>query len=60
MSETEKNDLEGMIEIAKFLSEEDPQSILILKSNMEILKARKDMEDLMRQKENKDVGTNPE
>ncbi|WP_434310195.1 hypothetical protein [Hominifimenecus sp. rT4P-3] len=60
MSEAEKNDLEEMIEIAKFLSEEDPKSIPILKSNMQILKARKDMEDLMRAEENGDTAIAPE
>lgn len=44
MTTDEKKDIKLMIETAKFLAEQDPRSFLIVKSNIEILKARHDLE----------------
>lgn len=44
MSEKEKKDISEMVETAKYLAEHDPAGLIIAKSNMDILKARVDME----------------
>ncbi len=44
MSEKDKKDIEKMVETAKYLAEHDPQGLLIARSNMDILKARADMD----------------
>lgn len=44
MSEKDKKDIEKMVETAKYLAEHDPQGLLIARSNIDILKARADME----------------
>ena len=44
MSEKEKKDIHEMVETAKYLAEHDPAGLIIAKSNMDILKARVDME----------------
>ncbi len=40
----EKKDIQLITETAKFLAEQDPRSFFIIKSNVEILKARHDLE----------------
>lgn len=40
----EKKDINEMVEAAKYLAEHDPTGLIIAKSNMDILKARADME----------------
>lgn len=52
MSENERKNIAEMVETAKYLAENDPQGLLIARSNMDILKARADME---RQDEQKEV-----
>ena len=42
--EKEKKDINEMVEAAKYLAEHDPTGLIIAKSNMDILKARADME----------------
>lgn len=44
MSSKERKDIKAMVEAAKTLAEHDPQGFMIVKSNIEILKARHDME----------------
>ncbi len=44
MSSKEKKDIKTMVEAAKMLAENDPQGFMIVKSNIEVLKARHDME----------------
>ena len=44
MSEKEKKDIAEMVKTARGLAKKDPQGFLIAKSNMEILKARADMD----------------
>lgn len=44
MSEKEKKDINEMVEAAKYLAEHDPTGLIIAKSNMDILKARANME----------------
>ncbi len=51
MSENEKKNIAEMVETAKYLAENDPQGLLIARSNMDILKARADMEKQEKQKE---------
>lgn len=46
MSSKEMKDIEAMVETAKYLAENDQQGFLIAKSNMDILKARSDMEKI--------------
>lgn len=48
MSEKERKDIQEMVETAKYLAENDPQGLLIAKSNMDILKARSDMETVVK------------
>ena len=43
MSKKESQEKKKMVETAKYLAENDPQSLLIAKSNMDILKARCDL-----------------
>lgn len=50
MSDKEKQDIREMVETAKYLAENDPQGLLIAKSNMDILKARSDMELIKQEK----------
>lgn len=44
MEKEEKKDMKKMMEAAKILAENDPQSFMIIKSNIEVLKIRHDME----------------
>ena len=44
MSEKERKEIADMVETAKELAQKDPQGFLIAKSNIDILKARADME----------------
>lgn len=44
MSEKERKEIADMVETAKELAEKDPQGFLIAKSNIDILKARADMD----------------
>lgn len=44
MSEKEKKNIADMVKTAKELAEKDPQGFLIAKSNIDILKARADMD----------------
>lgn len=44
MSEKEKKDIAEMVKTARELAKKDPQGFLIAKSNIDILKARADME----------------
>ncbi len=46
MNSKERKDIKEMIDAAKMLAERDPQSFMIIKSNVEILKARHDMETI--------------
>lgn len=50
MGEKEKKDIQEMVETAKYLAENDPQGLLIAKSNMDILKARSDLELIKQEK----------
>lgn len=52
MSEKEKRDIQEMVENAKILAERDPQAFMIAKSNMDILKARSDLEKAQTEKKN--------
>lgn len=45
MSGKEKIDIKEMVEIAKYLADNDPQSLLLAKSNIDILKARCDLDN---------------
>ena len=47
MSEKEKKEIAEMVATAKYLAENDQQGFLIAKANMDILKARSDMEKTM-------------
>lgn len=53
MSGKEKKDIADMVKTAKELAEKDPQGFLIAKSNIDILKARADMD--LEQEADKDV-----
>ena len=44
MNEQEKKEITEMTEAAKYLALHDPQGFVIAKSNMDILKARLDLE----------------
>ena len=44
MNEQEKKEITEMTEAAKYLALHDPQEFVIAKSNMDILKARSDLE----------------
>lgn len=44
MERAERKDIKSMVETAKILAENDPQSFMIIKSNIEVLKVRHDME----------------
>lgn len=44
MGKKERKDIKDMVETAKILAEHDPQSFMIIKSNVEVLKTRLDME----------------
>lgn len=44
MNEQEKKEITEMTEAAKYLALHDPQGFVIAKSNMDILKARSDLE----------------
>lgn len=55
MSEKEKKDIQEMVENAKILAERDPQAFMIAKSNMDILKARSDLEKAQSEKEEQSV-----
>lgn len=45
MSAKERNDIKEMIESAQDLAKKDPQGFMIIKSNIEVLKARSDMDN---------------
>ena len=55
VSEKEKRDIQEMVENAKILAERDPQAFMIAKSNMDILKARSDLEKAQTEKEEQPV-----
>ena len=55
MSEKEKKDMHEMVEAAKYLAEHDPTGLIIVKSNMDILKARADMEKREAEERENDV-----
>lgn len=44
MSSKERKDIREMIESAKDLADKDPQGFMIIKSNIEVLKTRSDMD----------------
>lgn len=44
MGKEEKKDIKDIVKTAKILAENDPQSLIIIKSNIEVLKIRHDME----------------
>lgn len=46
MGAKEKKDIKAMVESVKFLAANDPQGFMILKSNIDVLKARSDMDRL--------------
>ena len=47
MSKEERKDIRSMIEAVTALAEKDPKAFMIAKSNVEILKARSDMDRCM-------------
>ncbi len=49
MTEKEKNDVKEMVETAKYLADNDPQGLFLAKSNMDILKARCDLDNVSRE-----------
>ena len=51
MSGKEKKDIAEMVKTAKELAKKDPQGFLIAKSNIDILKARADMDKQETEKE---------
>ena len=51
MSEKEKKDIAEMVKTARELAKTDPQGFLIAKSNIDILKARADMDKQETEKE---------
>lgn len=55
MSEKEKNEIAEMVKAAKQLAEHDPQSFLLAKNSISILKARADMEEQMKQKQEEEL-----
>lgn len=55
MSGKEKEDIQEMVEAAKYLAEHDPTGLIIAKSNMDILKARADMEKREAEEREKEV-----
>lgn len=55
MSEKEKKEICEMVEAAKYLAEHDPTGLIIAKSNMDILKARADMEKREAEEREKEV-----
>lgn len=55
MSEKEKKEICEMVEAAKYLAEHDPAGLIIAKSNMDILKARADMEKRGAEEREKEV-----
>lgn len=52
MGAKEKKDIKAMVESVKFLAVHDPQGFMILKSNIDVLKARSDMDRLTGSKAN--------
>ena len=55
MSEKEKKEICEMVEAAKYLAEHDLTGLIIAKSNMDILKARADMEKRETKEREKEV-----
>ena len=55
MSEKEKKEIQQMVQHAKILAGRDPQGCMIAKSNMDILKARSDLEKAQTEKEEQPV-----
>jgi hypothetical protein len=51
VSEKEKRDIQEMVKTAKYLAENDPQSLVIAKTGLDMLKARCDMDKAMREPE---------
>ncbi|MFR8171155.1 MAG: hypothetical protein ACLU9Q_11875 [Marvinbryantia sp.] len=49
MSEKEKNEIAEMVETAELLAKHDPQSLVIAKANLDILKSRCEIEKAMRE-----------
>lgn len=56
MSEDKKEKIAEMVETALYLAENDPQSLAMVKSNMDILKARCDMEAVMAKQLSENAG----
>ena len=44
MGAEERKDIKSMMESVKYLSVHDPQGLMIIKSNIDVLKARIDMD----------------
>lgn len=55
IGEKEKNEIAEMVKAAKQLAEHDPQSFLLAKNSISILKARADMEEQMKQKQEEEL-----
>lgn len=51
MSEKEKKEIAEMIETAELLAKHDPQGLMIVKSNLDILKSRCEIERAMQEVE---------
>lgn len=43
MSQKDKDDIKTMVETAKYLAQNDPQGLMLVKTSMDVLKARCDM-----------------
>lgn len=43
MNEKEKQELKELVEVAKYLADNDPPGLFLAKNNMDILKARCDL-----------------
>lgn len=55
MSEKEKKEIAEMVETAKYLAKNDPQSLMLAKNSMDVLKARADMETKSKKEQEKEV-----
>lgn len=44
MSQKDKDDIKTMVETAKYLAQNDPQGLMLVKTSMDVLKARCDMD----------------
>lgn len=50
MSEKEKKEIAEMLETAELLAKHDPQGLMIVKSNLDILKSRCEIERSMQER----------